>query len=226
MGVLKKTEWTEKLIQQKLKLHFLSTSTKKYEMTNLYVFDWESDYLALTKSGLFHEVEIKISRADFQNDFKHKEKKHLILESPKLFMTAPHETVLPNYFYYAVPEGLIKEDEIPDYAGLIYVRPWGVYVAKEAKKLHDSKLDLNKLKLCDKFYYNMLHWQHKFEELNDADKTIKELKSQIKGLNKNVMFYDEELSNLNCELYEANLEIKKLKDEIERRDSKTGEGTL
>lgn len=217
MGVLKKTEWTEKKIQDKLKLHFLNPSTKKYEITNLYVFDWESDYLAITRAGVFHEIEIKISRADFKNDFKHKEKKHLILESPRLFMTAPKPKVSPNYFYYAVPEGLVKEDEIPDYAGLIYVKPWGIYVVKDAKKLHDEKLDLNNLNLCDKFYYNMLHWQSKCETLSDADKTIKELKNEIKGLHKDILYYDDELSNLNNELYEANLKLSKY--ENERRDT-------
>lgn len=209
MGILKKTEWTEKKIQDKLKLHFLSQATKKYEITNLYVFNWESDYIAITRSGIFHEIEIKISRADFKNDFKNKENKHMILESPKLFMTAPKPASLPNYFYYAVPEGLIKEEEIPDYAGLIYVQPWGIHIVKDAKKLHDEKLDLNKLNLCDKFYYNMLNWQSKYEKLADADKTIKELKNEIKGLHKNILYYDDELSNLNNELYEANLKLSK-----------------
>ena len=217
MGILKKTEWTEKLIQEKLKVHFLSPGTKKYEITNLYVFDWESDYLAITQSGLFYEVEIKISRADFKNDFKNKGNKHLILEhNPK----APYTHLgMPNYFYYAVPAGLIKAEEVPDYAGLIYVRPWGVYVEKEAKKLHADKLDLNKLKIYDKFYYNMLNWQSKYDALADANETIKKLKKEIKGLNKTVMYYDEELSNLNGELYEANLKIQKLEDEIRRRDT-------
>ena len=226
MGTLKKTEWTEKKIQDKLKLHFLTPSAKKYEITNLYVFDWESDYLAITKSGIFHEIEIKISRADFKNDFKNKEKKHLILESPRLFMTAPKPTSLPNYFYYAVPEGLVKEDEIPEYAGLIYVQPWGIRIVKDAKKLHDEKLDLNKLKICDKFYYSMVNWQNKYNMLSDADATIKELKKQIKDYNKAIMYYDDQLSQLNCELYEANLKIKKYEEENERRNIETSQRAL
>lgn len=48
-------------------------------MFNLFVYHWESDYIAITKNGYVYEVEIKISRADFLNDFKHKEEKHLLL---------------------------------------------------------------------------------------------------------------------------------------------------
>ena len=39
----------------------------------------ESDYLCITKSGYIHEIEIKISRSDFANDFKHKKEKASIV---------------------------------------------------------------------------------------------------------------------------------------------------
>lgn len=29
---------------------------------------------------------------------------------------------LPNYFYYVCPDGMIKLDDLPEYAGLIYLR--------------------------------------------------------------------------------------------------------
>ena len=72
MGSLKKVEWTERKIQDKLRAYFFSPNSKKYEITNLYVYGWESDYLAITKSMIAHEVEIKISRSDFKNDTKNK----------------------------------------------------------------------------------------------------------------------------------------------------------
>ena len=80
MGTLKKTEWTEKKIQDRLRMYFMSPNTKKYEITNLYVYGWESDYLAITKSMVAYEVEIKVSRPDFKNDFKNKQDKHLLLK--------------------------------------------------------------------------------------------------------------------------------------------------
>ncbi len=62
--------------------------------------------------------------------------------------------ICPNKFYYAVPEGLIKPDEVPKYAGLIYVKD--LYsmatIVKPAPFLHKRKLELQKI-LLDKFYY-------------------------------------------------------------------------
>ena len=78
MGTLSKhktTCLTERDIQNILSIHFLTPNAKKYEMENLFVFGWESDYLCITKSDLIYECEIKIFRSDFQNDFKHKKKK-------------------------------------------------------------------------------------------------------------------------------------------------------
>ena len=63
MGIRHKTDivWTEEEINNRLNLYFLSESSIKYRLNNLYVFDkaWESDYLAMTKSGYLYEGEIK-----------------------------------------------------------------------------------------------------------------------------------------------------------------------
>ena len=72
-------EYSEKYILNVLNNHFFAKNSLKYLMNNLYVFDWESDYLAITKSGLFYEIEAKISKNDFKKDFEKKEK-HLVLE--------------------------------------------------------------------------------------------------------------------------------------------------
>jgi hypothetical protein len=40
-----------------------------YRLNNTYVFNWESDFFAQSKSGYFIECEIKISKADFKKDF-------------------------------------------------------------------------------------------------------------------------------------------------------------
>lgn len=135
-------EISEQSILGVLNSQFLSQP--KYLLNNLYVFSWESDYLALTKSGYWYEVEVKISRSDFKADFK-KEEKHKTLQSV-------NEKPCPNYYYYAVPEGLVSADEVPDYAGLIYIGKHGyIQTMKGAPMLHKVKLQLN---LQDKFYYN------------------------------------------------------------------------
>jgi hypothetical protein len=179
-------KFTEEYIQKKLD-GFFADSTKKYVLENLYVFNWESDKLIETRSGLIYEFEIKISKSDFKNDFK-KKNKHVILEGKEdhvptfdrlepIYKERYEKNYLvshfkkPNYFYYAVPEGLIDKEDVPDYAGLIYVMPDDgefkfnyLKLVKMAPKLHDTKYTDDDLNLGEKFYYNMLSWKDKFRQ--------------------------------------------------------------
>lgn len=182
-----KTQLTEQKIQRALR-KFFSTSNVRYEMDGLYVFGWESDKLLETRAGMIYEFEIKISRADYQNDFKHKAKKHLILTSALTEPTmqqdlfnqyykerkakypritpddclkeiagmSEHERRMPNYFFYAVPDGMLQPDEVPPYAGLVYISENGK-IARTIKgpQLHKKKYTDVELGLCEKFYYNM-----------------------------------------------------------------------
>lgn len=70
----------------------------------------EMDLISVNKSDFLTEFEIKISRSDFKADCK--KRKH----SMRKFLDK-----LPNYFYYVTPKDLIKVEEVPDYAGLIYI---------------------------------------------------------------------------------------------------------
>lgn len=194
MGVLRKTEWTEDKIQDILRRYFFAPNSKKYEISNLYIYGWESDYIAVMHSGIMHEVEIKVTKADFKNDFKNKQDKHLLLEGKGKLGKFSGKQGMPNYFYYAVPEGVVTPEEVPEYAGLIYVYPWGVTVVKDAKKLTDEKFDADKFKVLDKFYYNMVHWKAKYKKLSNFAEEIKKLKQTIKDYEKNIMFLDERLS--------------------------------
>lgn len=201
---LKEIKWSEELIQQQLRYNFISPNSVKYFMENLNVYSWESDVLKITKSGYAYEFEIKISRTDFKNDFKHKKKKHTLLESKESSFK------IPNYFYYVVPEGLVSEKEIPEYAGLIYVLGntigdgriyYQFQEIKKAPKLHSNKIDENSLNLIDKFYYNYIHWKHKHE------KDIIEYKEQ---LDKHYIFENEKYKYT---LPQAMDEISRLKKE-------------
>ena len=80
---------------------------------NIYVYSWESDMISITKAGYLHEYEIKITKSDFKADMK-KQKKHQILEKG---LTANR----PNYFWYVCPDCIIKYEDIPAYAGVIYI---------------------------------------------------------------------------------------------------------
>jgi hypothetical protein len=172
-------EYSEHSIQKALRYNFLSPNSVKYFTENLSIYNWESDALKITKSNYSYEFEIKISRSDFKNDFKHKKNKHIILENKE-------DVNKPNYFYYVVPTDLIKVDEIPDYAGLIYVKGvvFGTNIRyyfteiKKAPKLHKEKIDISGLNLVDKFYYNYIHWKHKHEkDLNEYKVMLNESKT-------------------------------------------------
>jgi hypothetical protein len=117
----------------------------KYCLKNSYIFryDWESDYFCINKEGYSFEIEVKISKADYKNDFK--KDKH------QFFKFNANGRLIPNRFYYAVPEGLITEKDLPPYAGLIEVKNGHATIVKRAPFIHRDKFDFRKI-LCDKFY--------------------------------------------------------------------------
>jgi len=113
----------------------------------------ESDFLSITRAGLLTECEIKRSKSDYKADFK-KVKKHEILNSGK---DSPVQ-----YFYYACPEDIISVDDIPPYAGLIYIyeykRPLDTicvaHIIRQAPKLNKNHAS-DKLKL--RMYESLQH---------------------------------------------------------------------
>lgn len=80
----------------------------EYMLTNTYIFRWESDFFAISKGGLVHEIEVKMSRGDFRADFK-KIKKHqeiqLASEGKKIFTTR-------KYLKYEFTNGTDKRKRI------------------------------------------------------------------------------------------------------------------
>ena len=208
---IKNEPLTEQSIQRRLNHFFASW---KYNVDGLYVFEWESDKLIWTKSGYIYEFEIKISRADFKNDFKNKKDKHIILKGPteeERFMPAfyqsyewnkrlyksiddckarikPGDSHLieshkkPNYFYYAVPEGMIQPEEVPPYAGLVWMAKeyrycGGIIIKKKAPMLHKTKYTDGELNLAEKFWYN---WQSDRRLRDEAWKSVEDLRQQMR----------------------------------------------
>lgn len=104
----------------------------------------EMDVAALSKNDMLTEYEVKISRSDFRADAQKRKWK---------FYTAigqDGDKYRPNYFYYACPPDLIKVEDVPDFAGLIYVSEDSFYIVKKAKRLHPNRCDREKLltKIC------------------------------------------------------------------------------
>lgn len=167
MGRLERFEYTETSIQEGLRSFM---SSPRFFLRNMYVFGWESDVLVLTNSSYWYEIEIKISRADFHNDQKHKSQKFN-------FMADEDTRNKPNYFYYAVPEGMISPDEVPSFAGLIYMHRSRPEVIKKAPKIHKEKIREEGLGLADKFYHHMMKVKTDCEqdrrEVNDLHKPFR-----------------------------------------------------
>ena len=178
----------------------------KYKISNSYIFksDWESDFFVLRRSsGYCYEIEVKISRSDFFND-KKKISKHLILENghfqksfrkystdndgKKILIDGRYQwesafekvdhNFRPNKFYYCVPKDLIKVEEIPEYAGLMYADEYRITVIKEPKFLHKEKLKFEE-KLCTKFYY---YWQSAENELRKLKWDYDDLKGELDNI--------------------------------------------
>ena len=85
--------YTEENIQFALNNYFTPNSVK-YAIDGQYVFEWESDKLIMMRtSGLIYEFEIKISKADFKNDFKNKQRKHTILEGKEEYVPEYYEKI-------------------------------------------------------------------------------------------------------------------------------------
>lgn len=203
--------------------------THKYQLSNSFVYNEESDFFSVTLTGYAQEIEVKVSKSDFKADFKkfkHKDfeqiyrgQKYVVRRGSKVYkITEPimqnavgedgkgvweedkygrrrpkkipsgkftshisHGKVsdarlkeleelgggvehlytdirifkpkLPNKFWFAVPEELVTVDEVPDYAGLMYVTESGeIKEIKKAPFIHKEKHDLKQV-LLDKFYY-------------------------------------------------------------------------
>jgi hypothetical protein len=146
------TAWCERQVQDSLYVH---CAIKNHEIVvpNSCVFGWESDLVSVNKTGFVTEFEIKVSRADFKAESKKAHRKLLVdpVQKSGVFGDVTHPR--PNYFYFAVPDGLIRPEEVPDYAGLIYVKRRAETVAgrvalyygtavevKPAARLHREKI--------------------------------------------------------------------------------------
>lgn len=146
---MKTLEIQERLIKDLCKRVF------KYFLTNTHALLSEADVLGVSSTGYIYEYEVKISRSDFKAEFRNKIDKHKRLstrESHKVYdIRIPGSLKLsgekeirihiPNRFFFACPEGLIKPEEVPEYAGLVYVYPYDVKVIKKAPLLHKIKVN-------------------------------------------------------------------------------------
>lgn len=118
---------------------------------------WECDVFAITKAGYFTEYEVKLSVSDFRADAG-KCREHVVwgdgadMNKWERVREAKHDRLAardpkgPSRFWYVVPEGLIPEADVPEWAGLMYARmaqdKWVRFtVVRQAPRLHRQKVD-------------------------------------------------------------------------------------
>lgn len=190
-------------------------SNHDYKLKNVYVHNWEADSFSVTSTGYSYEIEIKISRSDFFNDFK-KDKHHLfksykkgwgiykgssnynkysagtqmVKDYPDLAdfkieyfnISAVQFTNLhvPNRFYFAVPKDMVKIDEVPEYAGLIYFGTLSAKVVKQAPYLHKEKINVKQM-LFDKYFWLS---ENQKREITKLEWRIEDLEQQLKKANR------------------------------------------
>lgn len=134
----------EKDVQKEIHKHFITQPDTAAVIPNIYFFDdkFEQDTLIIKQNGWTIEAEIKASKFDYVHDFRKKEK-HERMEA------ANNKTIIPNWFYFVCPEGLIDPQEIPHYTGLIWVYDKGmgkryIKIVQKAPTIHTLPIDETK----------------------------------------------------------------------------------
>ncbi len=97
---------------------------KKYifQVPNAFIYPgWECDYWVCDKDGQTKEFEVKISRGDYFKDLQ--KDKHKAQSGA-------------NFFYYVVPAGMIKPEEVDKKYGLVYVYDTYLSIVKRAGRLN------------------------------------------------------------------------------------------
>ena len=111
-----------KIKPEELTYNFLQQccdTDKQIVLTNYFQADWEADILLIDALGYTHEIEIKLSKADFKNDFK-----KLYTHSTTGERFLKHDKISCgdyafNSFSFLIPMGLIPQEDIPKHCGII-----------------------------------------------------------------------------------------------------------
>lgn len=170
---------------------------------------WECDVFEVTKNGYFVEYEVKLTRSDFLADARkgttgHKNdgdpncnhlyvsdgrgwkcrdcggKNRKVVTETKHSLLAAGSTRGPCRFWYVVPAGLVKLDEIPTWAGLIEVgESSGIWIHERtiirAPQLHRAKLDDGR----GQHRFESCYWRYhdKLGEITRLERQVEKFKS-------------------------------------------------
>lgn len=109
----------------------------------------ECDVISVSPSGYLFEFEIKTSVSDFKADFKKTAKHDRLSNGQGVFYPPKNkageqrtEFISCSYFWYVCPACLIRDDMVPEYAGLIWIHYDGrIEYRKPCPQIHAVKAD-------------------------------------------------------------------------------------
>lgn len=169
-------------------IHKLISSVRKggneVVIPNYYVGRWEMDLFRLLPSGFLSEYEVKTSRADFRNDFKKqtsdREFNRDTFSMEETNVRTKHDLISggdypANKFYFVVPEGLVKPEEVPEKYGLIYfVERFDCFrEVRPAKFLHKEKRAPGFEEICKALCYREHRLRIKMSTLTKINLMLK-----------------------------------------------------
>ena len=156
------------------------------------LYPWEADLVSATKSWMVHEMEIKLSLADFRADFKKKgkhgdlahrfahknkpmEPKHKV---QKVLFEAGWITLIPkcpNYFWYATHGFELNVWDLPCYAGWLRIfwhERWQRYlvrVEQQAPRIHTDKMRQGDIEKVNRWLaYKLKNMYRNYYSVNGA----------------------------------------------------------
>jgi hypothetical protein len=161
---------TERVVQNAL--FWMMRSSHHSICPNFTPHRWyENDIFAITKSGYWHEFEIKLTKADFKADANKRPPSWRtgIGQTPATkheLIAAKHPTG-PNRFYYVLPAGVVDDADVPEWAGIMRVtngptRAW-ITRTRQAPWLHKNQVrDELIQQVKGVFYYRL--WSERTRE--------------------------------------------------------------
>jgi hypothetical protein len=119
-----------------------------------------------TTPGEIEQQEHLDMLSNYKDYYLQRHNKYLRLQATRIHIKDVSELSIPHCFYYACPEGLIKPQEVPDYAGLIYIGESGARIIVKAPFMHKRDCNITSV-LLSKFYYETVkHRLNNFKNNN------------------------------------------------------------
>ena len=139
---------------------------------------WECDVWAVSKpAGLGVEYEVKLSRSDFKADAKRKIERYSCRAAAVVVRRHKHTELEtksvngPSRFWYVMPLNLVTIEEVPTFAGLMWVTATKAFgrkyvtltIVRQAPLLHREKVAQAKIDHAKSIFYYR-YWNRRIKD--------------------------------------------------------------